>query len=236
MPALAAIVALSVVMPSSSGFAYEGMLPLFALLSGALILGLQAPGRSRRALVVGSDRSLGRISYGVYLFHWPVFVVMGDHGWDLSSVPGFTIALAVTLAIATVSFVFVEQPIRRAHWHGPRVATLGAMSLVSTLLVVGLTPGPVPFISVETALLAKASIQPADSLVPLVPATPPTTTPSPTAPSTPAEAPAPGRDPVKAPATSVPPTVRADDHHHVHHRARAPRAAATTAGANPRRR
>ncbi|HEY2364990.1 MAG TPA: acyltransferase, partial [Polyangiaceae bacterium] len=57
-------------------------------------------------------RYVGTISYGLYLWHWPVFVVLSGerlhvHGWRL-----FAIQIAITFAIAIVSFHFFEKPIR----------------------------------------------------------------------------------------------------------------------------
>ncbi len=43
---------------------------------------------------------LGLVSYGAYLFHWPVFVLLSARGWSLSSPPSFAVAVAVTLALA----------------------------------------------------------------------------------------------------------------------------------------
>jgi lysophospholipase L1-like esterase len=56
--------------------------------------------------------ALGLISYGVYLWHWPVLVVLDAERTGLDGVALFAVRLAVTLAAAVLSFVLVERPIR----------------------------------------------------------------------------------------------------------------------------
>ena len=83
-------------------------------------------------------RQLGRISYGVYLWYWPVLLVMSPqrmqaNGWLL-----FGERVAVTVAIAAVSYRLVEMPIRRGRFPGWRalVAAPVAAGLALTAVVV----------------------------------------------------------------------------------------------------
>lgn len=54
---------------------------------------------------------LGRLSYSLYLWHWPVFVLMR---WTvgIDSLPLKAVALALALVLAMASLRFVEQPFR----------------------------------------------------------------------------------------------------------------------------
>ena len=82
---------------------------------------------------------LGLISYGVYLYHWPIYVYVtpartGHGGWWLT-----IMRVSATLAVATASHLFVERPIRRGlvTWRtlalvGPALAAIAAVSLVAT--------------------------------------------------------------------------------------------------------
>ncbi|EUA56450.1 putative acyltransferase domain protein [Mycobacterium xenopi 4042] len=65
---------------------------------------------------------LGAISYGIYLWHWPIFLVLngertGWSGWRL-----FAVRFLVTVTLAAASWWLVEQPIRR--WRPVRVRLL----------------------------------------------------------------------------------------------------------------
>jgi peptidoglycan/LPS O-acetylase OafA/YrhL len=60
---------------------------------------------------------LGLISYGVYLWHWPVLLWLkepGSHGFD--ALARGVACVALTIGIATVSFYLIERPIRRGGW------------------------------------------------------------------------------------------------------------------------
>ncbi len=113
-PGVALVVVLSLTTPTATGWAYSGGLALFSLVSVGIIAGLQAPGRSRRALSFGPLVGLGKVSYGVYLVHWPVFVFvdearMGVDGWNLA-----VTRLGLTALISLTMYAVLERPIRRS--------------------------------------------------------------------------------------------------------------------------
>ncbi len=82
---------------------------------------------------------VGRLSYSLYLWHWPVFV-LGRAALPLdvaSSNVGTVALLASVVLLAYVSHVAVERPIRaRMTWNGLRVSGLTAATAV-VLLAVG---------------------------------------------------------------------------------------------------
>jgi peptidoglycan/LPS O-acetylase OafA/YrhL len=139
--ALAVIVVASCTWPSASGPAYTGWLPVFALASAALVVGLQVPGPLRSALSLRPLVWLGAISYGVYLYHWPVFVLLRERGWELSRPPGLIVALSITIGLAVLSYRIVEQPIRTSTWR-PRLAIGGAALLTSASVFAALLVVP----------------------------------------------------------------------------------------------
>jgi len=58
-------------------------------------------------------RYLGRISYGLYLWHWPIFLVLDHSRTGLLGWPLFALRAAVSLSAAALSYHLVEMPIRR---------------------------------------------------------------------------------------------------------------------------
>jgi peptidoglycan/LPS O-acetylase OafA/YrhL len=66
---------------------------------------------------------IGQISYSLYLWHVPVLAAAGATVFDHR--PGRSVAaILVALAIASASFFYVEQPLRR-RWRDPRPARTG---------------------------------------------------------------------------------------------------------------
>jgi hypothetical protein len=84
---------------------------------------------------------LGLISYGVYLWHWPVFVVLDANHTGLDGVELFGVRLVVTFAIAIASYHLLEMPIRRGalssrQWRW--IVPASAAALVVLILAVSL--------------------------------------------------------------------------------------------------
>ncbi|HEY8524213.1 MAG TPA: acyltransferase family protein [Acidimicrobiales bacterium] len=92
----------------------QGGLLAYALVSGALVLSATVPGPVRRLLAVPPLRLLGVVSYGVYLYHWPIFLLLDGKRTGLEERPRvlFLVQVAVTLVVAIASYVLVEKPIR----------------------------------------------------------------------------------------------------------------------------
>jgi peptidoglycan/LPS O-acetylase OafA/YrhL len=78
------------------------------------IVAVSVPGsRLGAALGAGPLRWIGKRSYGLYLWHWPVFVFTRPGlDWPLHGVADLAARLAITVALTETSFRLVEQPIR----------------------------------------------------------------------------------------------------------------------------
>jgi peptidoglycan/LPS O-acetylase OafA/YrhL len=104
-----------VVISDTDSWMYRGGYAVFHVAVAVVIAAVIQPGD----FVLGRILStrvfvwIGRISYGLYLWHWPVIVVMTPRRTGLDgSVLNLT-RIAVTLTAATLSFYLVEQPIRK---------------------------------------------------------------------------------------------------------------------------
>jgi len=142
---LAVIVWAATSWASGAGPAYRGWLGVFALSTAGLIWALRAPGPLRAAFSWRPLVFLGTISYGVYLYHWPVFaLVTSNRLGGLGRAPLFAVRLVVTLVLSVVSYRVIEQPIRRRDMTRRGVA-LGAGALTAGLAVaMSIVVVPVP--------------------------------------------------------------------------------------------
>jgi peptidoglycan/LPS O-acetylase OafA/YrhL len=121
---------------------YRGGLVLYSCLTVLVILAaVQPDGPVRRALAWRPLLFVGTVSYGAYLFHWPILV------WLRMRTPypawlQLAIGLAVTLVLAGLSYRFVERPIRSGRWRlRLRIGVAGAAALAAcALVIVAVTP------------------------------------------------------------------------------------------------
>ena len=110
--ALAAMVWANTVARVGDASLFRGGLLAYALCGGVLLLAACQPGPIRSVCATAPLRGVGRISYGVYVFHWPVFLWLTAARTGLSPAPLTVTRLALTFVLAIVSFRFIEQPIR----------------------------------------------------------------------------------------------------------------------------
>lgn len=122
---------------------YRGGFLALAVFTAVLIAAATHPASPLGALLgIGVLRYLGRRSYGIYLWHWPIFMVTRpgiDVPW--SEPVAFAARLAITLAVAEVSYRLVEMPIRRGAlgkaWHAARSGTARSLRALATLAAAG---------------------------------------------------------------------------------------------------
>jgi peptidoglycan/LPS O-acetylase OafA/YrhL len=138
--ACAVVLVCAVTWPANGGPAEAGWLPLFAVASALLIAGLQRRSAVQLALSVAPLVWLGRISYGVYLFHWPVYTLVDERRFPVDRALLFLLRLAITLAIASASYYLIELPVRRRRVQWRRVAAVAATACVVAAGVVVIVP------------------------------------------------------------------------------------------------
>jgi peptidoglycan/LPS O-acetylase OafA/YrhL len=114
-------------------------------LAAALLIGLcvHAPHTVvAKVLAWQPLRWFGLISYSLYLWHWPVFVLLSpERGWLWAAV-----ACAVSIVLAALSKYLVEDPIRfRAEWARGRRGMVAFAAVMIGLAVLWLAlPAPAP--------------------------------------------------------------------------------------------
>ena len=145
--ALLGLIALWGRLDGPTGFLFAGGELLVALAVGVLLFAVVTAqaGSLSRALGNPAFVYLGRISYGVYLWHFPLFTLMDAERMHLYGLPLLGVRIAVTLVVATASYYLVELPIRTARmrtlteWRGWLV-TSGAFLGVVAVTVAATLP------------------------------------------------------------------------------------------------
>ena len=138
-------VALWVLTTSTSTFPYSGGFFLIGLSVASVILAAVAAPHSivPRLLSVAPVRYVGRISYGLYIWHWPIFIWLDHSRTGLYGYELFGLRVLVTFAVSVVSFHLVERPIRMgtfvSQWRAWLVVPAGVATVV--VAVVAATTG-----------------------------------------------------------------------------------------------
>ncbi len=173
---LAAVVTLVLVMHTwhdFNPFLYHGGFTIIAVLAALVIASAAHPASSlARLLAVPPLRWVGQRSYGIYLWHWPV-IALTRPGIDLtwSSWVLVPAQIAATVTLASVSYRFVEMPVRRGHasrairsWldrrHARRRMVTGAAAAVAAGTIAAGTLVPVAPARSPLHSLASASVRP----------------------------------------------------------------------------
>jgi peptidoglycan/LPS O-acetylase OafA/YrhL len=133
--------------PDTAAWMYRGGYAVFGLCVAAVITSAVQPGRFalRSFLSLGPLVWIGRISYGLYLWHWPVIVVASPARTGLDGASLTVVRVGLTFAFATASFYLIEQPIRRGGLRGRWALTASPSAFVATgVVVVVATAGAAP--------------------------------------------------------------------------------------------
>lgn len=134
---------------------------LIALASGALIIGaLQAPGGVAQVLSVRPLVWVGKVSYGAYLYHWPIYALSGKSWGPLHGAALGIAQLSLSLVLAGLSFRYLEAPIqrhtfvssRRSLLRGWSRAIVGAAALTLVLGLVHPARGTAAFAQTSSGL------------------------------------------------------------------------------------
>ena len=117
---------------------YHGGFLICAALAALVIADARQVNRGvlGRALAFPPLVWLGMISYGLYLFHWPVIIFLSTQRTGLSGLQLTAARIGVTVALAAASFYLVEKPVRRARLTGWRKVALGPVVAVATAVII----------------------------------------------------------------------------------------------------
>jgi regulator of extracellular matrix RemA (YlzA/DUF370 family) len=127
---------------NSSGIGYEAL----AVVAGACLI-IQSGSNRVSALVLQNPAAVftGKISYSLYLWHWPIIVTLRklrDYGHLTSNVVSCLIGAGSLILFSLLSFYVIEQPFRRF-----RYGSLAVIGFAAAIAVF--------FIAVEPAILGR---------------------------------------------------------------------------------
>ncbi len=143
-------------------FLYQGGFALHAALTVVVIVAAVATrGPVRTVLAFEPLRRLGVISYGAYLFHWPILLLLQQET-SMGPAQRLVVGSAITFGLAELSHRFIEGPIRRTSSAsvGRRIWAVVPASFSVAALVLAVTmwrtpqEAPIDFAGVEAELAA----------------------------------------------------------------------------------
>ncbi len=140
LAALGSLATLCVVVDGTQTWLYGPGFMVIALLSVTAINAVLGQGWLARGFSVRPAAALGRVSYGVYLWHWPVIVVLTSERTGLSGVALGLVWVVVTAVLTGASWFLVEtrapmpmmrQPVRAIGYLGVALVLCGVAVVAS---------------------------------------------------------------------------------------------------------
>ena len=128
--------------------AYPGSLVIVPVVGSGLVIagGVAAPRWGAESVLgLPTARWLGRLSYSLYLWHWPILLVVAEHyGKSKLSLMDSSACIAVAVMLSIATYHIVEGPIRHSKLNSRMSVILGACLVAITLILLSL------FIDAET--------------------------------------------------------------------------------------
>jgi len=123
---------------------YQGGFLLCGLLAALVISAVALAPRSlaARALAWRPLAAIGVVSYGIYLWHWPVIVLIGPAQTGMGRWSTDLLRLALIAVLTVASYRLLERPLRRHRWTLRQALIAAPLAFaITTVLVVVLTSG-----------------------------------------------------------------------------------------------
>ena len=135
----AGTLALTYTLVGTSPFDYRGGFLLSALSAAAIITAAVCVPRGPIAWTLSRSPLVwvGTISYGAYLWHYPIYVYLDSARTGLSGLSLLAVRFASTLSLAALSYYLVERPVMYGtFWRSLKAAVPATVLLITTVAVV----------------------------------------------------------------------------------------------------
>ncbi|HUA93893.1 MAG TPA: acyltransferase family protein [Acidimicrobiales bacterium] len=131
----------------TSGLVWQGGVLVASVSTAAVLCSVVCAPASllAAALSIRPLRYVGRISYGMYLWHYPLFLWIDGARTGLTGPPLLLLRFGATVAVASASFFLVERPVRQhrllRQWRAWLVAPAAVGGVAAVLVVATTGPG-----------------------------------------------------------------------------------------------
>ena len=131
----------------------RGLVATLATVVVIVTLEAAGGGIARRGLSLAPMVYLGRISYGTYLWHWPVILIIAETA-EVSPLSTFVLTVLVATGLASLSYQIMEHPIRISgvldRHRGPVIAVGLAISAFGAFAIIPAVLAPAPTTATPT--------------------------------------------------------------------------------------
>lgn len=138
---------------------FEGAIVPLSVAVGIVIVAASSSRRTVTQRVLGWEplRRVGLVSYGLYLWHWPIVVFLNAEVLPWPTAARVVVQLSLTVLLALLSFRFIERPVRQRGVHAliPRLPRAGAVVAWASvpLIIAGALTMPVAARNIAPASL-----------------------------------------------------------------------------------
>jgi peptidoglycan/LPS O-acetylase OafA/YrhL len=120
---------------------FPGVNAIFPALGAMLLIAFAEGNPAGRVLSSLPFVAIGKISYSLYLWHWPIIVFWKMQVSPVLDAGDVAIVVALSLVVAALSFRYVEEPFRRPEMRRRPAVLLNSAALASLALAASLGAG-----------------------------------------------------------------------------------------------
>jgi len=113
----------------SADVLYRGGFAAFAVVAAMATVAVTVPGSLANMLDRQPLRLIGRVSYGIYLWHWPIIVLVTEDNTPFTDVELLLFRLALIAGATALSWFLIEMPYRRAQRRWAVLFAVGGIAL-----------------------------------------------------------------------------------------------------------